>query len=395
MARSARGATALWFKLKRAIGESDAIPPRDVAPTLGPQTENRPMSNGEAAMTGAGRDRFVPGIFAVVLVSAALYFGRIVLEPVAFVLFTMALVEPFQKAAEVRMGKPIALTVTILLTLLVISILLWAIVWSIGDVGHWAVANVDRFQSLYTRANQWLESHEIFTVDLSNSFDSSWFVGAFRMVAAQVNYFMGFTLVVFLFLIFGLAEMSEFKTKIAALDKKLSGWSLSETSGRIAEKIRKYMLIRTVASIVTGLAVFIFTLSIGLELAVAWGIISFVLNYIPYIGPLVAVILPVIFATAQFESWQMALFIFGSLYLIQFVIGSYLEPMLTGTALAISPFVMLFAFLIWDFLWGMPGAFIGLPVTIALFTIWEQNPSTRWIANLMSTSDAASVSPRE
>ena len=111
------------------------------------------------------------------------------------------------------------------------------------------------------------------------------------------------------------------------------------------------------------------------------------MNYIPYIGPLVAVILPVIFAAAQFESWQMAAIIFGSLYLIQFVIGSYLEPMLTGTALAISPFVMLFAFLVWDFLWGMPGAFIGLPVTIALFTIWEQNPSTRWIANLMSTSD--------
>jgi hypothetical protein len=70
-------------------------------------------------------------------------------------------------------------------------------------------------------------------------------------------------------------------------------------------------------------------------------IISFVLNYIPYIGPLIAVILPVIFSTAQFESWQMAAIIFGSLYLIQFIIGSYLEPVLTGNALAISPFVML------------------------------------------------------
>src|SRR6202023_3850398 len=176
----------------------------------------------------------------------------------------------------------------------------------------------------------------------------------------------------------------------AALDEKMSGWSLLETSGRICEKIRKYMLIRTLASVATGVAVFIFTLAIGLDLAIAWGVISFVLNYIPYVGPLVAVILPVIFATAQFESWQMAAIIFGSLYLIQFVIGNYLEPMLTGTALAISPFVMLFAFLFWDFLWGMPGAFIGIPVTIALFTIWEQNPSTRWIANLMSTSATAS-----
>jgi predicted PurR-regulated permease PerM len=391
VAKRAIGVTALCSKLKRAYRASDAVPRRDLDHTLGSQTDSREKSNGEAVVTGAGRDRFVPALFAVVLVSAALYFGRIVFEPVAFMLFVMALVEPFQKAVEVRMGKPIALTLTILLTLLVISILVWAIVWSIGDVGEWGVANVARFQSLYMRANQWLEGHEIFTLDLSNSFDSSWLVGVFRAVAAQVNYFVGVALVVFLFLVFGLAEMGDFKTKIEALDRKMNGWSLLETSGQIAEKIRKYMLIRTLASVATGVAVFLFTRSIGLELAVAWGIISFVLNYIPYIGPLVAVVLPVIFATAQFESWQMAAIIFGVLYLIQFVIGNYLEPMLTGTALAISPFVMLFAFLFWDFLWGMPGAFIGIPVTIALFTVWEQNPSTRWIANLMSTSDAASA----
>ncbi len=350
------------------------------------------MSNEQAVvtiMTDAGRNRFVTAVFAVVLVSAALYFGRIVLEPVAFMLFTMALVEPFQKAAEVRLGKPVALILTILLTLLVLSILVFAIIWSISDIVHWGLANVERFQSLYVRTRQWLEGHDLFVGDLEN-LNSSSFVGVFQAIAVQVNYFLGFALVVFLFLIFGLAEMDDFKIKLQALDKKMSGWSLLETSGRIAEKIRKYMLIRTLASVVTGLAVFLFTLAIGLDLAVAWGVISFVLNYIPYVGPLVAVILPVIFATAQFESWQMAAFIFGSLYLIQFVIGNYLEPVLTGNALAISPFVMLFAFLIWDFLWGMPGAFIGLPVTIALFTIWEQNPSTRWIANLMSTSDAAS-----
>ena len=385
---------ALWFKFKPTLGESDANLRRDLAHTVVSQTESREMRHAEAVVIGVGRDRFVPALLAGVLVFASLYFGRIVLEPVAFVLFAMALVEPFQTAVTVRMGKPIALTLTILLTLLVLAILVLAIIWSIGDVVHWGLANVERFQSLYLRATQWLEGHDLFIMDLS-SLNSSSFVGVFQAVAVQVNYFMGFALVVFLFLMFGLAEMDDFKIKLAALDKKMTGWSLLETSGQIANKIRKYMLIRTLASVVTGVAVFLFTLSIGLDLAVAWGVISFVLNYIPYVGPLVAVILPVIFATVQFESWQMAAVIFGSLYVIQFVIGSYLEPMLTGTALAISPFVMLFAFLIWDFLWGMPGAFIGLPVTIALFTIWEQIPSTRWIANLMSTSGAASVSLRE
>jgi predicted PurR-regulated permease PerM len=268
----------------------------------------------------------------------------------------------------------------------------YAIVWSLGDIVHWGFANLDRFQALYVHATQWLEAHDLFIEDYTG-LNSSAFAGVFQTVAVQANYFVEFALIVFMFLMFGLAEIDDFKRKLAALDKTLSGWSLLETSGRIAEKIRKYMLIRTLASITTGLAVFLFTLFVGLDLAIAWGVISFVLNYIPYVGPLIAVILPVIFATVQFESWQMAAIIFGSLYFIQFVIGSYLEPLLTGTALAISPFVMLFAFLIWDFLWGVPGAFIGLPVTIALFTIWEQNPSTRWIANLLATSNAPLETP--
>ena len=147
----------MWFNLKRDSRAADASLRRDLAQLSGSQTASREMSNEEAVVTGAGRDRFVPAIIAVVLVSAALYFGRLVLEPVAFVLFTMALVEPFQKSVEVRMGKPIALILTILLALLVLSLLVLAIVWSIGDVVHWGVANVDRFQSLYMRATQWLE----------------------------------------------------------------------------------------------------------------------------------------------------------------------------------------------------------------------------------------------
>src|SRR5262249_6663783 len=122
---------------------------------------------------------------------------------------------------------------------------------------------------------------------------------------------------------------------------------------------------------------------------IAWGIISFVLNYIPYIGPLVAVMFPVLFANVQFESWQMAVIIFGGLYTIQSLIGNYLEPVIAGKTLAISPFVMLVAFFTWGFLWGIPGAFIGLPVTIAIFTVCERNPSSRRIARLLSTYNAA------
>jgi predicted PurR-regulated permease PerM len=184
---------------------------------------------------------------------------------------------------------------------------------------------------------------------------------------------------------FGLTELVSFRARLEAVAPAI-GQDTSRTAADIAGKIRKYMLIRTLASAATGLAVFAFTISVGLDLAMAWGIISFVLNYIPFLGTLVAVALPVLFATVQFESWQTVVFIFAALYLIQFLIGSYLEPVIAGRSLAISPLVMLVAFFFWAFLWGIPGAFIGIPVTIALLAICEQNPSLNWLARLLSAA---------
>ena len=201
------------------------------------------MSTEHAVAADAGRKHVVPVIVAVVLVSGVLYFARIMFEPIAFMLFAMALVEPLREAAAARLGKGIALILTLLLTLLVLLIFVWAIVWGIGDIIHWGLANVDKFQSLYMRTRQWLEGHDLFVVDLSN-LNSSSFVGVFQAIAGYLNYFLGFALVVFLLLIFGLAQMEDFKIKLAALDKKMGGWSLLETSSRIAERIRKYMLIR-------------------------------------------------------------------------------------------------------------------------------------------------------
>src|SRR5215475_4825394 len=120
------------------------------------------VSNEEPA---AG-NRIEPGLIlrillATFLVSAALYFARVVFEPIAFALFGMALVWPFQKALEARLPKAVALGITILLALLVILALAAAIVWSIDDVVHWTVANVARFQSLYARSTEWLAGRGI------------------------------------------------------------------------------------------------------------------------------------------------------------------------------------------------------------------------------------------
>src|SRR5262245_51802074 len=138
------------------------------------------------------RGGFVHVLFAVVLASAALYLARVVLEPIAFALFGIALVWPLQKALEARMPKSIALAVTILVTLVVIFVLAGAIVWSIGDVVHWILANLARFQSLYVRATQWLEGHGIFITEGVGQYNIGTLVGFLQEIAMTVNSLAGF-----------------------------------------------------------------------------------------------------------------------------------------------------------------------------------------------------------
>jgi predicted PurR-regulated permease PerM len=306
----------------------------------------------------------------------------------------MALVWPCQEALEARLSKSVALALTIALTLVVMLAFTMAVMWSVDDVVHWTMANVASFQGLYERWTRWLAGYGVFITEGLGQYDARSFVGMLQTIASGANALFGFSIGVFLLLTFGLAELSDFRTRIDALAPKI-GQDFCRTTAVIGEKIRKYMIIRTSASIVTGLAVFAFTVSIGLELAIAWGIIAFVLNYIPYIGTLVAIVLPVLFASVQFESWETVIFVFGGLYLIQFLIGNYLEPIVAGRTLAISPFVMLVAFFFWAFLWGIPGAFIGIPVTIALLTICEQSPSLNWLARIFSAKRAESIQPVE
>jgi AI-2 transport protein TqsA len=103
------------------------------------------------------------------------------------------------------------------------------------------------------------------------------------------------------------------------------------------------MLVRFGMSALTGLSFWAFTAVYGLKLHREWGVIAFVLNFIPFIGSFIATLLPTLFAAAQFASLSAAVVVFSGLNLLQFVIGSYIEPRVAGTAVSVSPFVVLFA----------------------------------------------------
>lgn len=336
------------------------------------------------------------GIMATVSVVAGLYFSTVIIAPVAGAFFIIAIVWPIQARLERHLPQLVALAIVVMLVGAVFAVFGSIVAWGFGRIGRTLIADAPRLQLLYVQAANWLDGHGIAVAGLwAEHFDMRWLVRILQSVSARLNTMVSFWLVVLVYVLLGLLEIGPVARRIPIALKEDAARVLIVGSSLTAAKLRRYMLIRTIMSVATGGMVYILAAALGLQLAAEWGVIAFTLNFIPFIGPFIATLLPTLYALAQFESLQWALVVFAGLNLIQFVIGSYIEPRVAGKKLAISPFVVLFSVFLWTFLWGLFGAFIGVPITIAALTFCAQSRSARWLAVLLGASgdDGAEALP--
>lgn len=343
-------------------------------------------------MTTSAGARISLAVCAVILAVAALHLARSILAPVTFALFIIALVWPLQRALQERMPRLLAMAVSVLVTVLVVTLLSSLVVWGFGRAAQWLFANGARFQAFYADAAAWLESHDLYVASLfTDHFNMSWLIRIVQQISARLHNILTFSALTLIFVVLGLLEVQSTRHKLESLRNAGVGEALLRASQDIAAKFQRYMVIRTIMSVATGLSVWALARLFGIDLAVEWGVLAFVLNYIPFLGPLFATVFPTFFTAAQFESWQLALSMFLCLNAVQFVLGSYLEPRIAGAALSLSPFMVLFAVFFWAFLWGVPGAFIGVPILIAAVTLFDQHASLKPLALLLAGDTAATA----
>lgn len=322
-------------------------------------------------------------ICALVLTVWSLYAAQTVFAPLGFALFIIALVAPLQWRLQLAMPKLLALAVTMAATLLVAIFFSSIVAWALGRVMRFVTSDASRLQETYGALIQWFEDHGIAVAELwANYFTSARVLQLAQDIAGRLNAIASFSIVILIYVLLGLLEVDD-------VHAKLSGGRFGEAGERVllgarntAIRLRRYMGVRTLMSIMTGLLVWLFVGFTGLPLAAEWGVLAFALNYIPFIGPFIATVFPTLLAITYFQSYEKVGLIFICLNIIQFVVGSYLEPRFAGGAVSISPFIVLFAVFFWAFLWGIPGAFIGVPIVIAILTLCEAFPSSRKLAEL-------------
>ena len=324
----------------------------------------------------------------VVILAAGISAAQAVVAPIVFALFAIALVWPLQGALQKRMPAAAALLITMLVTLVTLLGLAWLVAWAFGRVGAHVVANAAQLQAFYTAQLAWAEARGIDVAGtIAAQFDARWLVRLAQGVLAQLRGTLSFILLTLVFVLLGLLEVGAIRSQMLMLKHK-TPTALLRAAERIGAKLRAYMLVRTLVSVATGLVVWAFAAFMGLELAAEWGAIALVLNYIPFLGPLVATLFPTLFAALQFGSWGAALMVFAGMQVMQFLGGSYIEPRLAGRNLSVSPFLVLASVFVGGFLWGVPGAFIGPPALIATLTLCEEFLAARPFAALLSGREA-------
>ncbi len=191
--------------------------------------------------------------------------------------------------------------------------------------------------------------------------------------------------VVLLYATFLLMEQRSFAAKVANMSGNPSTVArIRQITTVINARIGSYLALKTCLGILLGAISWAIMAFIGLEFAVFWAVLIALLNYVPYIGSVLGVVFPVAMSIVQFANPNEVFVVLVSLSVVQFLIGNILDPYVMGNSLNLSPFAILVSLAIWSSLWGVPGAFLAVPITAIIAIIFSEFTGTRPIAVLLS-----------
>jgi AI-2 transport protein TqsA len=214
-----------------------------------------------------------------------------------------------------------------------------------------------------------------------------------RELLVSANSLLSNLVLVFLFLLFMLLGRDRLLAKIkGAFSPAVSGRLAGMVDG-IRANTQKYVVIKTLVSLLVAGIVMLITLAFGLDFVLAWGILTFLLNFIPNIGSIVSSALPVLFALVQFGNPMTAVWIGVAITGVHFAVGNVLEPSLMGKSIRLSPLLIVFSLIFWGSIWGIAGMFLSVPLTAIIKIVFDNVRPLRPLGVLMGEVDEGGAAP--
>lgn len=221
---------------------------------------------------------------------------------------------------------------------------------------------------------------------LGGSFDPGWAMGLVASILNGVGDVLTNAFLIFFTMIFILLEASTIPTKVAAAFGKDA--DEFERPRIFLDNLGRYLRIKTVVSIATGFLIGVLTWIIGVDFPLLWGMLAFLLNYVPNIGSIIAAVPAVLLAALQLGAGAAMLTAISFLG-VNMLFGNIVEPRLLGHGVGISPLIVFISLVFWGWVFGPVGMLLSVPLTMALKMGLESNESTQWIALFLgSESDA-------
>lgn len=372
------------------MSEPQSLPPSSLPPSsLPPSTSAVPV-----AIVRRHPAVLVP-LAALIVLFAGLKAAESVLVPFVFSAFLAVLTAPI--VAWLRRHRIPPLVSIPVILLLVVALLLAAV----GFIGTSVNAFIDAMPRYRARWEELTQSSlellgrydvEISPTVLRDSFDPGAAISMLGSTLAQLASVLSDTLLVVLTLAFMLFEAIALPNKIrVALGDPEADLS---TFGVAAREVQRYIAIKTYVSAGTGLLVWLMLAVLGVDFAPLWGLVAFLLNFVPNIGSIVAGVPPVLLALVQLGLGH-ALVALSGFVIINMVIGNMIEPRVMGLRLGLSSLVVFVSLLFWGWLWGAMGMLLSVPLTMVVKIGLEQSEGWRWLAVLMGGDqpDAGAAAP--
>ncbi|MDR1965848.1 MAG: AI-2E family transporter [Synergistaceae bacterium] len=232
-----------------------------------------------------------------------------------------------------------------------------------------------------------LEGYQIPTVFLDSI---NWYNTVGRYLTGMTGFmlnWLGNLVMVMVFLIFMLLESPYMDDRLRMAFVGENGDKVTQVADKIVSQISKYLRTLTIISLSTGACVWGALWAIGVDFSLTWGVLAFILNFVPTIGSIAATIPPILVAIVQFyPNGTPAVLTFLALLSIQFAIGNILTPKIMGDALDLSPVVILISLMFWGIIWGVSGALLSVPIAVMIKIICENIEPLHFLAVLMSSA---------
>ncbi len=343
-------------------------------------------------------------LLALIIATATLYFAREVLLPLAAALILGVVLSPIATRLERFLGRLLSAALVVLTGVALISAAIYFLSVELTIVADEVAGYSDnignKLAALEKSTPPWLQHLEYAVTDIQRRVQKPHPLSPPKPITQAVTIPSGsleddvkraepvlaavveVSLIVLLlfFILYSRRDLRDRLVRLAARAQITVASQALESAGRT---VGHYLLLFTLINAVFGTAIGLVLWVLGLPYAVLWGLMAFLLRYIPYAGTLISALLPALVAFAVFSGWSKSLEVLGAFIILDQMTAHVIEPFIIGSGIDVSPVALLVSTMYWSWLWGLPGLLLAVPLTACLKVAGEHIPALNFLALLL------------